>query len=105
MQDYAAGRSKMVAALISNCNDKNGRLDYARQLSKHVAVDIYGFCGTLTCPRPAGAVDGGSNCLLHFQQTYKYLFALAYALTLSLFHCTKSRWGCYNYTFLSLNIA
>ena len=33
---------------------RNGRLAYAKELSKHISVDIYGACGTMTCPRSSG---------------------------------------------------
>lgn len=40
---------KMVVAFISNCKANSGRLEYAKALQKHIAVDIYGKCGTLEC--------------------------------------------------------
>ena len=30
---------------------RNGRLQYARELSKYIGVDIYGSCGNYSCPR------------------------------------------------------
>lgn len=33
-----------VMMLISNCRDKNNRLDYARELMKHIEVDSFGRC-------------------------------------------------------------
>lgn len=35
-------KSNKVAWLVSNCNAANNRLEYAKELSKHISVDIYG---------------------------------------------------------------
>ena len=43
--------SLQVAWFVSNCGARNGRLEYARELAKHIQVDIFGACGNLTCPR------------------------------------------------------
>ena len=37
----------LVAILGSNCGGKNKRWDYVKELKKHIAVDVYGGCGTL----------------------------------------------------------
>ncbi|CAG0892173.1 unnamed protein product, partial [Cyprideis torosa] len=50
-KNYAAGKTKKVAWFVSNCHAKNGRLQYAKELSKYIDVDIYGVCGTKMCPR------------------------------------------------------
>jgi glycoprotein 3-alpha-L-fucosyltransferase len=49
-RNYAQGKTKLIAWFVSNCMAENGRLTYARELQKHVPVDIYGICGTLQCP-------------------------------------------------------
>ena len=41
----AANKSKKVAWFVSNCGARNRRLEYARTLSSHINVDIYGTCG------------------------------------------------------------
>ncbi|CAH8681383.1 unnamed protein product [Schistosoma rodhaini] len=50
-RNYATGKSKMVAWFVSNCQPKSPRMIYVRELSRYIQVDIYGTCGTLTCPR------------------------------------------------------
>ncbi|GJQ69868.1 hypothetical protein Trydic_g22415 [Trypoxylus dichotomus] len=40
-RDYAANKTKKVAWFVSNCGARNGRLAYARELGKHISVDIY----------------------------------------------------------------
>ena len=36
--------------LASNCGAANNRMEYARDLQKFIAVDIYGDCGEHKCP-------------------------------------------------------
>lgn len=43
--NYAQNKKKFIAAVITECDTDNGRLLYARELNKHIAVDIYGQCG------------------------------------------------------------
>ncbi len=45
------GKKKLVAWLVSNCGSvTSGRMEYVRLLQKFIPVDIYGRCGTLSCP-------------------------------------------------------
>lgn len=37
-RNYASGKTKAVAWFVSNCNDDNGRLEYARELQKYIQV-------------------------------------------------------------------
>lgn len=37
-RNYAANKTKKVAWFVSNCNDDNGRLDYAHELQKYIQV-------------------------------------------------------------------
>ena len=44
------GKSKLVAALVSNCfYVRNGRGAYMKELAKHMNVEVYGSCGTFKC--------------------------------------------------------
>ena len=69
--NYAKGKTKKVAWFVSNCADKNGRLHYANELKKHIDVDIYGACGTLSCPTSGGDVD----CRAMLKKDYKFYLA------------------------------
>ncbi|XP_015781803.1 alpha-(1,3)-fucosyltransferase 6 [Tetranychus urticae] len=42
-------KPKSIAWMVSNCKAPSGRDDYVKQLSNHIAVDIYGACGKLKC--------------------------------------------------------
>ena len=48
-RNYAKGKTKKVAWFVSNCHARNNRLQYARELARHIDVDIYGKCGSLKC--------------------------------------------------------
>lgn len=53
MLDFTQNKSNFTtaaaAAIISNCNAQNKRLDYIQELGKYVRVDVYGQCGR-SCP-------------------------------------------------------
>ncbi|WAR02289.1 FUCTA-like protein, partial [Mya arenaria] len=65
-RNYAAGKTKKVAWFVSNCEAANSRLEYAKELSRHIQVDIYGKCGTHKCPR------GKDACLQMLKKDYKF---------------------------------
>lgn len=44
-RNYAKNKKQLVAAVFSQCDTDNGRMAYARELGKHIIVDIYGQCG------------------------------------------------------------
>ncbi|KAI4465622.1 alpha- 13 -fucosyltransferase [Holotrichia oblita] len=68
-RDYAANKTKKVAWFVSNCGARNGRLAYARELAKHISVDIYGTCGPLKCPR------SDKKCFDILDKDYKFYLA------------------------------
>ena len=45
------GKTKQVAWFVSNCVSGNRRIEYARELSNYIQVDIYGECGKLKCSK------------------------------------------------------
>ncbi|XP_011145101.2 alpha-(1,3)-fucosyltransferase C [Harpegnathos saltator] len=47
--DVVKGKSKPVTWFVSNCQAKSGRLEYVKELSKHIGVDVYGECGERSC--------------------------------------------------------
>lgn len=68
-KNFAANKTKKVAWFVSNCHARNKRLQYARRLSKHISVDIYGACGSHHCPR------ADPNCLEMLDRDYKFYLA------------------------------
>ncbi|XP_076437970.1 glycoprotein 3-alpha-L-fucosyltransferase A-like [Babylonia areolata] len=69
VRNYAAGKTKLVAWFVSNCYALNDRMEYVKELSRHIQVDIYGRCGPLRCPR------GNKRCSTLLNQQYKFYLA------------------------------
>ncbi|KAK3907867.1 Glycoprotein 3-alpha-L-fucosyltransferase A [Frankliniella fusca] len=70
MPNYAANKTRKVAWFVSNCAARNGRLQYAMELSKYIQVDIYGACGQLKCLR-----NEPEKCFALLDQHYKFYLA------------------------------
>lgn len=69
------GKSKMVAWFVSNCNKvKSNRMALAEALGKHIAVDIYGDCGTLKCDRE------DEQCYKMLETDYRFYLSFENAL-------------------------
>ena len=64
--------SALVAAMISNCGSRNGRLPYLDELMRHVAVDSYGECRR-NVHDPANRRDGKTK--LRILARYKFYLA------------------------------
>nr|XP_046912784.1 glycoprotein 3-alpha-L-fucosyltransferase A-like [Dermatophagoides farinae] len=69
-KNYAKGKTKKVAWFVSNCGAKNKRLEYARELSRYIDVDIYGSCGQHKCPRMQA-----NECFDMLNKQYKFYLA------------------------------
>ena len=67
--NYALGKSKKVAWVVSNCKTNSNREEYVDELKKFIEVDIYGHCGSLHCGRTNG------NCFPYINATYKFYLA------------------------------
>lgn len=68
--NYAENKTKKVAWFVSNCHPRNQRMNYAKELSKHIQVDIYGACGSLRCPR-----SQSQACFDMLDADYKFYLA------------------------------
>ncbi|XP_024938146.1 glycoprotein 3-alpha-L-fucosyltransferase A isoform X2 [Cephus cinctus] len=68
--NYAANKTKKVAWFVSNCHARNQRMRYAKELGKHIQVDIYGACGPLHCPR-----SQAQTCFDMLDVDYKFYLA------------------------------
>lgn len=68
--NYAANKTKKVAWFVSNCHARNQRMQYAKELSKYIQVDIYGACGTLRCSR-----SQAQTCFEMLDLDYKFYLA------------------------------
>ncbi|RZF48276.1 hypothetical protein LSTR_LSTR006243 [Laodelphax striatellus] len=69
-RNFAAGKTKKVAWIVSNCADvHNNRRMYADELNQFIEVDIYGGCGRLKCPQSYG---DGDECFKLLDKDYKF---------------------------------
>ncbi|XP_011307915.1 glycoprotein 3-alpha-L-fucosyltransferase A isoform X2 [Fopius arisanus] len=68
--NYAANKTKKVAWFVSNCHPRNQRMQYAKELAKHIQVDIYGACGSLRCSR-----SQAQTCFEMLDADYKFYLA------------------------------
>ena len=59
-------KNKNVAWFVSNCNAKNKRLEYAKELKEFIDVDIYGSCGDKKCSKASGR-----DCLEMMSKEYR----------------------------------
>jgi glycoprotein 3-alpha-L-fucosyltransferase len=66
--NFAKGKSKMAVIMVNNCGAWNNRLEYAKELGKHVRVDIFGACSGRRCP-------GGWCKLSDLAKVYKFYLA------------------------------
>lgn len=62
-------RTKDVAWFVSNCNARNGRLEFARKLGAYIGVDVFGACSDKKCPRY------NKGCFEMLDTTYKFYLA------------------------------
>lgn len=66
--DVHATKSQFASALISNCPDRSGRLEYIKRVSQYVPVEIYGNCGSKKCLDQA-------RCREYLARNFKFYFA------------------------------
>ena len=67
--NYAQNKTRKVVWFVSHCETNNKRLQYAQELQKHIQVDIYGNCGTRSCPRSS------RKCFDMLNKYYKFYLA------------------------------
>ena len=71
-KDYLLNKSEFSVALISNCHDKSGRLQYIKEMRKYVPVTIFGRCGD-PCPK-------NGDCKEIVSKNYKFYLAFENSL-------------------------
>lgn len=78
-------KTKMVAWFVSHCKTLSRREELAEALQKHIEVDIYGSCGSLSCAR------GDPRCDEMLDTDYK--FYLAFENSLCVDYVTEKLYG------------
>lgn len=61
-------KTKLAAWFVSNCGAPSGRSHLVQELQKYIQVDVYGGCGTMSCPK-------GQACSDMLERDYKFYFA------------------------------
>nr|XP_045620426.1 alpha-(1,3)-fucosyltransferase C-like isoform X2 [Procambarus clarkii] len=74
-KNYAAGKTKMAAWFVSNCNTIGGREKLVKNLRKWIQIDQYGHCSHLTCER-----KDLSKCHAMLSADYKFYFSFENSL-------------------------
>ncbi|XP_048745363.1 glycoprotein 3-alpha-L-fucosyltransferase A-like isoform X2 [Ostrea edulis] len=70
LKNYAAGKKKMAAIFVSNCDTSNNRMGYVNELQKYLSVDVYGACGFKQCDRSSEL-----HCFEMLRKDYKFYLA------------------------------
>ena len=86
---HAAGKTKLIAWVVSACETPSGRLEYARKLAEYVSVDIFGKCGNFSCPKPANDFHLSEECKVKLS---RYKFYLAFENSLCEDYITEKYW-------------
>ncbi|XP_045191265.1 alpha-(1,3)-fucosyltransferase C-like [Mercenaria mercenaria] len=68
-------KTKEVVWLVSDCETKSKREYYVQRMSKYINVDIYGACGTLSCPKGKYEDSDKDNCLNKIIRDYKFILS------------------------------
>ncbi|XP_075528381.1 alpha-(1,3)-fucosyltransferase 7-like isoform X2 [Dermacentor variabilis] len=66
-------RSGLVAWVASNCRTSSRRETFVDELRKHIAVDTFGSCGNLACPR-------NEDCFARLGKRYYFYLSLENAV-------------------------
>lgn len=61
------------AWMVSNCHTNSEREAYIADLQKYIPIDIYGGCGSKSCPR--NEQNGDKACLELLSRSYKFYFS------------------------------
>jgi alpha-1,3-fucosyltransferase len=78
--NYAAGKTKMAAWMVSNCGSHSNRKEMVSLLQKYIQIDVYGACGTLECPKELGVDNSSEDCRDMAGKNYKFYMALENSL-------------------------
>ena len=70
-----AEKPKLVAWVVSNCFTHSNRESFVRDLEKFIPIDIYGYCGDLTC-----IGETSLECYSNLAKSYKFYLAFENSL-------------------------
>ncbi|KAK8371724.1 hypothetical protein O3P69_018974 [Scylla paramamosain] len=91
-KDYWAGKSKRLLAAwtVSHCNTESRRELFVKEMVKHMAVDVFGRCGTKKCGKSLFLMTIGTfNQTKCNNEIEKYMFYLAFENAICLDYITE----------------
>ena len=65
--DTILGKTKKIAWVVSHCRSNSNRAGYVKELKRHIDIDVYGKCGTLSCDT--------TECFSMINNIYKFYLA------------------------------
>ena len=87
IDDIVKNKTDLVSWLVGHCGTSSMRENYARELMRHIPVDLYGDCGNNSiCPRNTKIICNVEKYL------QKYKFYLAFENTLSGEYISEKLW-------------
>jgi alpha-1,3-fucosyltransferase len=81
-RNYAKGKTKMAVWFASNCwTVESSRNELVKELQKYIAIDVYGNCGNLTCPKKQDdSYESSEECRELAASEYKFYLSLENSL-------------------------
>ncbi|KAK2153636.1 hypothetical protein LSH36_291g09026 [Paralvinella palmiformis] len=70
-----SARNKSVVWVVSRCKTGSHREQYVEELAKHIDIDVYGQCGSHSCPK-----EQWHLCLERFASNYKFYLSFENSL-------------------------
>lgn len=74
-ENFAAGKTKIVAWFVSHCFTQSRREKYVTIMRQYIPVDIYGGCYSLRCPMNESAFLSTEPCYDMLDHNYKFYLA------------------------------
>ena len=78
--NFANGKTKMAAWFVSNCSSNSNRNEMVEELQRHIQIDVFGDCGTSSCPKKPGEDASSEECQEMAAKNYKFFMSLENSL-------------------------
>ncbi|XP_018577371.1 alpha-(1,3)-fucosyltransferase C-like [Anoplophora glabripennis] len=88
-------KSRKIAWMVSNCNPPSNRKTLYEKLSKYFPIDVYGACGTMSCPR-----EDSNGCYDLIARNYK--FYLSFENSICVDYVTEKMYSALNRDFIPI---
>ena len=73
-------KSRSIAWMASHCGVSSNRDSLAALISRYIPVDIYGDCGSYSCPRLTGTSVSSDGCYEMIENNYKFYLSFENSL-------------------------